>query len=154
MQRVDPHIAGEEEVEAAEPQELAAVAGHGSLQEAQGALTEHAHCDCSRRSPTSPPPPGPSLEPMNPSSLISGVAAFSPAACLPSDANRLAGQAASPTSVESLCEQVVERGQKPEPPCSSAPLCPSGGFTPPQIRHQQACFTESKLQHYAHIPLK
>lgn len=78
MQRVDPHIAGEEEVEAAEPQELAAVAGHGSLQEAQGALTEHAHCDCSRRSPTSPPPPGPSLEPMNPSSLISRVAAFLP----------------------------------------------------------------------------
>ena len=31
VQRVDPHVAGEQHIEAAEPEQLAAVAGHGSL---------------------------------------------------------------------------------------------------------------------------
>lgn len=31
VQRVDPHVAGEQHIEAAEPEQLATVAGHGSL---------------------------------------------------------------------------------------------------------------------------
>lgn len=38
VQRVDSHVAGEEHVEPAEPEELAAVAGHGSLEESENQL--------------------------------------------------------------------------------------------------------------------
>lgn len=35
VQRVDSHVPGEEHIEVAEPEQLAAVAGHGSLEESE-----------------------------------------------------------------------------------------------------------------------